>query len=357
MRKRLCKLHKELGLKEMGNAPDTKSVIKKVNITIDAERAEKNVFAKRKFAHAALVAILILSVASFASIAATMGWHHKLIEYFNNPTAKQMELMDGAFDTPMVSGTDNGYTVNVLNTLADKHGIYVLYELVLPPEKELSVATADAFMKDIHHMVLVEQKGYSNNDNTLLGGIGKHKILAVEKNKIIVCEYNGLGGEITDEYKVSLTVGNMKYIDNSEKFGNTGVFNIENAELVGDFHIHLMWNFRYEDKGKSIAVNKKLCINNVNENTLNRIDISPMSIWIMAEGDAIPTSMCPIVRFKDGTELTYDSRDENAYAMFSNYQTGDNSKGHSVLGYVFDTIIDIQTIESITIGDQVIQVN
>ena len=43
--------------------------------------------------------------------------------------------------------------------------------------------------------------------------------------------------------------------------------------------------------------------------------------------------------------------------MFANNQIGDNSKGVSSLGYVFDEITDIKTIESITIGDQIIKVN
>ena len=63
------------------------------------------------------------------------------------------------------------------------------------------------------------------------------------------------------------------------------------------------------------------------------------------------------MKFKDGTTLTYNAKDKNAYGMFSNYQVGDNKKGITTLGYVFDKITDIKTIESITIGDQIIEVN
>ena len=359
--KRLRMLNDELGLNDYAKAPNSQSIIEKVNNSINADPVERRLFMRRKFISSALVAALILSIASLTVIAATLGWHHKLIEYFNNPTAEQMDLMNGAFDAPMVSGTDNGYTVNVLNTLADKHGIYVLYELVLPPDKVISETNVDEFMRNITHFVYLEQKKSIENDNAILSGIGKHKILGVEKNKITLCEYNGLAGEIADEYKVRLSVGNMKYVDNSVKFGNTSeevtVFNRENAEICGDFNIYLTWNFKYEDKGKSISVNEKLDINGINNNTLNRIDISPISIWIIAEGDAIPSAINPVVKFKDGTTLTYNAKDKNAYGMFSNYQTGDNNKGYTSLGYVFDEITDIKTIESITIGDQIIKVN
>lgn len=80
---------------------------------------------------------------------------------------------------------------------------------------------------------------------------------------------------------------------------------------------------------------------------------------ITVEGDYVLGILAPIVKFTDGTEFQYTGRDnlENTMSMFSNYQTGDNSKGVSSLGYVFDEITDIKTIESITIGDQIIKVN
>ncbi len=359
--KRLHSLNRELGLHDYKEAPRTQAVLEKVRARIYADTAERKIVMKRKLIGPVLAATLLLSALGLTVFAATTGWHQKLIEYFNHPTEKQMELMQGAFDTPMISGTDNGYTVNVLHTLADKHGIYVLYELILPSDKEVSEDTVDDFLMQINHMVLVEQKGYSNNDNAFLGGIGSHQILGVERNKIILCEYFGLAGEIASEYKVSLTVGNMRYVDTAAEFGdaseNIRVSNKENAALVGDFHIHLTWNFKYEDKGRSITVNEKLDINGYNENTLVQVDVSPISVWIVAEGDAIPTAIRPVIRFTDGTEITYDSRDENAYAMFSSYLTGDYSKGYSTLGYVFAEITDVSTIESITIGDRVIPVS
>lgn len=318
---------------------------------------------RRKFISSALVAVLILSIASLTVIAATLGWHHKLIEYFNNPTTEQMELMNGAFDAPVASKSDNGYTVNVLNTLADKHGIYVLYELVLPADKELSELTVEEYMQDITHSVLVKQKEIMANNNAMMMGVGSHRILDVDKNKITLCDYTGTSSEIVGDSMINLTVRHNKYVDEDVSTFVDGEqiqthYPTTSKKIVkGDFEIDVSWNFKYKDVGKSVVVNKKLDINGVNDNTLNQIDISPISVWIIAEGDAIPTAMRPVIKFTDGTEITYDSRDREAYAMFSNYQTGDNSKGYSTLGYVFDEITDIKTIESITIGDQIIKVN
>ena len=136
--KRLRMLNDEFNINDFAEAPDTQTIIDKVNSSINADPMEKKVYMRRTYISSALVAALILAIASMTVIAASLGWHHKLIEYFNNPTTEQMEMMNGAFDTPMVSGTDNGYTVNVLNTLADKHCIYVLYELILPQNKEIN---------------------------------------------------------------------------------------------------------------------------------------------------------------------------------------------------------------------------
>ncbi len=357
MRKRLCKLHKELGLKAIENAPDTQSIIKKVNVTLDTERAERNVFSKRKFAHAVLVAILILSVASFATIAATMGWHHKLIEYFNNPTAKQMELMDGAFDTPMVSGTDNGYTVNVLHTLADKHGIYVLYELVPPPEKEIDAQNVEAYMQDVAHG-LVMPKTTQIRDGAFGIGISSSKIVSVDNNVITLMEYTGCAMEIDEVQKLTLSVQHNQYTDDVENTFGSAICDAKKI-TKGDFAISVSWDFQYKSAGKSFQVDKKVDINGVNNNILKSVDVSPISIWITAEGDDALGALAPIIKFTDGTEMQYTCRDnpEKTYAMFSNYQVGDNKKGISSLGYVFDNITDIQTIESITIGDQIIKVN
>lgn len=128
--KRLRMLNDELGLKDFAEAPNSQNIIEKVNNSINADPIERRLFMRRKFLGSALVAILILSIASLTVIAATLGWHHKLIEYFNNPTAEQMELMNGAFDAPMISKTDNDIT-RVCHLRKEKSRIIILVNVII----------------------------------------------------------------------------------------------------------------------------------------------------------------------------------------------------------------------------------
>lgn len=364
--KRLRMLNDELGLNDYAEAPNSQIIIEKVNNSINADPVERRLFMRRKIISSALVAALIISIASLTVIAATLGWHHKLIEYFNNPTAEQMELMNGAFDAPMVSGTDNGYTVNVLNTLADKHGIYVLYELVLPSNKEVNSLNVETYMQDVIRMLTVSEKTQSNN--AIVGmGVSSPKILGVKNNIITLVNYLGINGEIYDNQKLTLTVEHNKLVDDTENTFVSGdktrvqlqvPGNVKKV-VKGDFDIVVSWDFEYKDIGKSFDIDNKLDLNGVNNNILKTVDVSPISIWITVEGDDVLGALAPIIKFTDGTEFQYTNRDNsrNTYAMFANNQIGDNSKGVSTLGYVFDEITDIKTIESITIGDQIINVN
>ena len=364
--KRLRMLNNELGLNDYAEAPNSQSIIEKVNNSINADPVERRLFMRRKFISSALVAALILSIASLTVIAATLGWHHKLIEYFNNPSAEQMELMNGAFDAPMVSGTDNGYTVNVLNTLADKHGIYVLYELVLPSNKEVNLLNVETYMQDVIRMLTVSERTQSNN--AIMGmGVSSPKILGIKNNIITLVNYIGINGEIYDNQKLTLTVKHNKLVDDTDNTfvsGDKSRVQLQvpgNVKKVvkGDFDIVVSWDFQYKNIGKSFNIDNKLDINGVNNNILKNVDVSPISIWITVEGDDVLGALAPIIKFTDGTEFQYTNRDNsrNTYGMFANNQIGDNSKGVSSLGYVFDEITDIKTIESITIGDQIIKVN
>lgn len=364
--KRLRMLNDELGLNDYAEAPNSQNIIEKVNNSINADPVERRLFMRRKFISSALVAALILSIASLTVIAATLGWHHKLIEYFNNPTAEQMELMEGAFDAPMASKSDNGYTVNVLNTLVDNHGIYVLYELACPPSKEINSLNAETYLRDVLRGLTMSER--MNTDKSVYGaGVSSQKILSVKDNVITLMHYLGVTGEIVNNQTLTLTVKHNRYVDDVDNTfveGNKPILQFDDSvssvkkAVKGDFDIVVSWDFQYENIGKSFEVDKKLNINGINDNILKSVDISPVSIWITIEGDYVLGILEPIVRFTDGTEIRYSNREnpENTYAMFSNYQTGDNSKGISTLGHVFDEIIDIKTIESITIGDQIIYV-
>ena len=355
--KNLKKLNQELALNDYSQLPCPKRIMRKVDEKITHVIPERRFFMKRSAVRTLVATILILSLTGLGVLAATLGWHAKFMEYFGNPSDEQMKIVDGSFDAPMSSKSHNGYTVNVLNTLADRHMIYVLYELILPEKIELSTEEAEQYFRhELIHGIYLEHDKKGVEKSVMTAGIGSYDILDVDKNKITICEYMGINAEISDKCEVTLSVGNMKYVDETEIFvGDTQIFNRENAQIVGDFQITQTWNFKYEDIGKSIEVNKNLDLNGYNTNTLSKVDISPISVWIIADGDQVPTALTPIIRFKNGCEITYNSKDKNAHAMFTSYADG-SGKGYSTLGYVFETIVDLSTIDCIIVGDQTIEI-
>ena len=220
-------------------------------------------------------------------------------------------------------------------------------------------------MQDVSRMLTVSERTQSNN--AIMGmGVSSPKILSVKNNVITLVIYLGTNGEIYDNQKLTLTVKHNKLVDDTENTfvsGDKSRVQLQvpgNVKKVvkGDFDIVVSWDFQYKDIGKSFNIDNKLDINGVNNNILKTVDVSPISIWITVEGDDVLGALAPIIKFTDGTKFQYTNRDnsKNTYGMFANNQIGDNSKGVSSLGYVFNEITDIKTIESITIGDQIIYV-
>lgn len=340
-RSRIDKFKGELGINDATTVPDIENILTDVFEKAGANTEKKNSLRKNKMVRIAIAAAFVTATVTISVLAATLGWHEKLMEYFGNPTKEQMELMNSGFDAPTVSGTDNGYTVNVINTLADNHGLYVLYELILPEHYDMSKPQAREYMTEIYHRVLASPAKDETDGVLMSMGVGRNVIMEADKNKIVVCEYIGLAKGVSDECKVSLAVGNSHYIDPQT--------------ISGDFNIKLSWNYRYEDVGRTIDVQRPIKVNEVNDNTLVKIDISPISVWVIVEGDAILTGIRPKIEFVDGTVLEYDSKNRESIAMFSSYIDERHPQGVSTLGYVFDRITDPATIKSITVGDCVVE--
>lgn len=98
------------------------------------ERNEENMPKKRI---GLVIAAVIVAVAGFTAVAATFDWDTKLLEYLNL-TPEQAEKLSDSTDYPGLSVSDAGVTVTVRQTLADSHGLYVLYDAVAPEGFEFS---------------------------------------------------------------------------------------------------------------------------------------------------------------------------------------------------------------------------
>ncbi|MBO5008982.1 MAG: hypothetical protein J6D26_09115 [Clostridia bacterium] len=328
--KRLRMLNDELGLNDYAETPNSQAIAEKVNNSINADPAERRLFMRRRFINSALVTALILSIASLTVIAATSGWHHKLMEYFNNPSAEQMKLMNGAFDAPMISKADKDITVNVIQTLADNHGIYVLYEVEMNENIQLNESLSWEKQK------LKIQ--YRNGDKKIgNGGYAYSKVISKEDNKYTMIYIRTGIGEIVNQ-KLIFELEGLKKINliPDEKTSE--------SHKISDCKFTFEWDFEYVNSGITQEVNKKI---NSGKSEISNIDISPISLWITITGEQIDNINDIKIQFNSGHEILITNKD---YAI----QYTPLRDGINTISFEFNEIININDVKSIIVDDQII---
>ncbi len=342
MNKRLYLLRRELGIKENDkDVPNINNIIKKVNNAIDAEPAERKIYMKKRFFSLAIAAALILTITGVTVMAATLNWNQKFVEYFN-PTQQQMEQLTGAVNIPAASDSNNGYTVNVLQTITDKHGIYVLYELIAPEGMKLDEKIH--WDRNYFDVKFTDESGKNIN-----AGMEMFKVLEVNGNKMTFMQYAEEKGKIVNDQNLSLKLEDLLIYDVSRD---------ETTEkLFAECEFDLNWKLSYQDSTKTFDINKKVNMSEDMDTTLRKIEISPMSLWIFIEGDEASVTKIknkPVINYKDGRKLDFIGNDDKNSDI--SYDS-DNEDGLLTLSYKFGRITDISEIESITIGDVTVPVS
>mgnify|MGYP002563881564 CR=1 FL=1 len=303
-------------------------------------------YAKKRMS-AALVIVLILALSTLTVLASTLGWHEKLIEYFR-PTEEQMEYMEDNVSFPQATATDNGVTVNVLQTVMDKHEIYVLCELIAP---ENTVLTEDIDLKH-WHLTLLSQ----DNPDTYNMSTGSYKVLERKDNRMTMLIQESADTSLMKDQTLALHLTDLsRIIENGDPSSEDYT---AAEETVVSFQLNLSWTANYTDLTKVYDVNQPVVINGQTGYTLNQIEISPISVWIFIEGPGSSSmSAVPVIKMNDGSVISVRSEDENAYYTFAAYIDPDKQGGKTSIHYIFDHITDIEDIESITVGDRVIKID
>lgn len=313
-------------------------------VNIERKEFEEIKVGKRISRRFILVAAIVILL-STAVVAATLNWDEGLVNLLH-PTEKQQEELLGSINTPLVSAEENGLKVEVKQTLADNHGIYVLYELTAPDWIELN----DDMCFNTSLLKVKAAEG--------VGGTGE-KIIAQSANKRTALIYHSAHSGNIENQNLALTLGNFGYWQSNEDYSHNEFITLVEGEW------NLEWMLNYVDTTKTIAVNKKVDVNGTNDNTITTIDISPMSVFITIEGDDLWTAFRPIIKFKDGNQIEIEAAN-NFNHSYSFYALADQITGNDdgsakvygaySIGYRFDQITDISTIESIQIRDVIVKI-
>ena len=306
-------LHTELGISTND---------KKTALDINAETVEKNVFANigtrphrsRKRLGAAVLAAAI--TVTFCAAAADKMWGGGIWGIFGANQKQAEKLAPNSADLNLTA-TDSGITVKLIQTLADNHGIYVLYEV-----------SGFGGLKDGENLSWDKSRlkiNYADSEKIPgSGGYAYTRMLDAKDGKCTMLYLRTGTGRLAPQ-KLTFELEGLK------KFTDEGRF-----EPLSDAHFNFAWDFDCKNLQTVLKYNEKF---NSGENTLKQIDLSPVSLWITADGKKLEN--CAVeVKFKDGKTISPDMN-------FSH----NPSKAENVLSAEFDRIINVDDIELIQIDN------
>ena len=232
-----------------------------------------------------------------------------------------------------ISKTDNDITVNVFQTLADNHGIYVLYEVEL--QEDIKPNENISWEKE---RLKIQ---YKNTDKKIgSGGYAYSKVIGKDKNKYTMLYIRTGVGEIANQ-KLTFELEGLKKVylfPNEER---------AEYEKISNCKFSFEWDFEYVNSGTAWNINQKIYNG---KGVITDVDISPISLWITITGEQIDDIKDIKIQFNDGYEIVINNKE---------YVTQYTPLHGSIntISYDFNEIITVNDIRSITIGDQIVKVN
>lgn len=299
---------------------------------------------------AAVAAAVVLITVGVCVAATVFQWNEKFAELFQ-PTASQMEALQGATSQPQASVTQNGVTVTVRQTLADQHGIYVLCDIEGPED-----LTFTEDMKWKRYWLNADYQEDASKPSVYgLGSCGS-QIASQEGNRrseLFYCNGNG----ILQNQEMELTLENLGYYQVSG-YDDNGEPNDWTFCTVAEGTWTLTWDFTYENLTKTIPVNETVVmpagpIAPEHTTKVLTVEVSPISLWVIIEGPSQMGGNHPIITYRDGTqEAIYKGTGWSSYASMDVEREG----GVWYFNCQFDQITDISDIVSVTWGSLTIPV-
>ena len=291
----------------------------------------------KKFFKVGIAAACFFAVAFTTTFAVEyFGLDQKLGEFLNISGSRQEELNLG-ITAPMCSVSNNGVTVNVLQTISDTRSLYVVYEVIAPENINL---TDDYYFEDIS--VFPSDKG----KNSTFG----NSYYVLEQNKNV---------------RKYLTVidSDCDFKDGKMKLSMTNLCNEANqnkVEIEGEWNTEWEYDTEKVTKIKEISPNvnaEVLCkdTQKTKEMTVEKIIISPISVSVDVSAQNAQSAddnyLAADIKIKMKNGETLICGEGGIGESFSS----DTEKGN--LHFMLKNIIDTEQVESIIIGDKTINLN
>lgn len=275
----------------------------------------------RKIPLAAVIALVFL-VTTVA--AGSFGLHEKLADFFD-AGEEQTALLEEGVSQPkavMLPGAIDGVNIEILQVVADRAGIYALYEATIPKRVDLpeEVVWEECFLQP------------TTRGNTGWG-YGSD-ILEIDGNRITGVAYSHALDAPIVPGKVTASFQNLGYWED-----NAFVTILEGAW-------HLFWNQAEMVESTVLTPDQEVLVGD-KKTTVTYIGLSPISVTVEITGTGIkdlPVSLT----FWDGTVLPLAMRDSQCYSWHSDY-LADVSR----LFYLLPEPIDTADVTSVVVGSPI----
>ena len=279
---------------------------------------------KRTWRKVPLVAVIALVCLVTTVAAGSFGLHEKLADFFGAGEEQSVLLEEGVSQPKavMLPGAIDGVKIEILQVVADRAGIYALYEATLPKRIDLpeEVVWEECFLRP-------------TTEGNTGWGVGSD-ILEIEGNRITGVAYSHALDAPIVPGKVTAAFENLGYWED-----NTFV-----TVLEGEWH--LFWNQTEMVESTVLNPDQEVWVGD-KKTTVNRIYLSPISISVEITGTRIED--LPIsLTFRDGTVLPLAMRDSQCYSWHSDY-LDDVSR----LFYLLPEPIDTKDVTSVVVGSPI----
>lgn len=317
--------------KEAPLSSDEKSRI--LNMTLEKVAVKKNKkLSKRKLIAGILAATMMIGTIAMADEYFESNLDNNFLNLLS--IDKNDTRLDSATVNVNKTVSHNNLDLTIRQTLGDNHSLYIILDVITP--KDIKIPENAYFMNSSINLDKFSGGGWGfedlENDNS------------ANNKKSYIIDFNS---------KDKLT--NNKITLSFEDFGYYSEKQNKFITLVEGNWI-LSWDLNYNNTAKTFKVNH-FVKENYYKSLITSISISPISIYVNLLGDQYDNFIISSITMKDGTiHNGYMPNLSNKKCIFRSGGGGSSFLKSYVSGN-FNKIIDVNEIESVTIGKETIKLN
>lgn len=292
---------------------------------------------KKRFPIVLAAVITVLGVTT-AAASYVIQWNSKVAERFGADEQKQSELVSaGALAQVDQTVTVNGLTVTALQTLGDKNGIYLLFDVKAPEGIILS--------DESKFSPTVDVEGANNHVSSVGGFIDQTD-----------GTFSPSGAANERYYELWLINGKQKDLNGKSITVNFAELLAPNGTVKPDVVLSgpwkLSWNLSYLDNTQTFSINKTYDING-HDVVVNSVELSPLSMKINLSGNGLKQLIDHSDLDTAGCLLspTLTLHDEKTFDLYGSYAPA--SEKHTDTTYTltksFGKILDVDQVDSLNL--------